>query len=143
MKNLIMTIVAIAVLMGLLGLWRGWFEVETNKHENRIRTDVNLHPGKFEQDKERLLKLLGEHSKTTKDKLAALKEKSKKLAGEAREKAQEEINRLSKNQDKIEARINEVKESTEDKFDEIKKSVTKEFGKEKSGDKKEDDERPR
>lgn len=127
MKNFIVTAVVIAAAILGFGFFRGWFEATANKDDPTHRAGVNVNAVKFNEDKEHFQKFLAEKSKVMKEKLASLKDKSKDLTGDAKAKAEQEIDALTKNHQSIESKMKEVEEATEEKLSGLKKSFADEY----------------
>jgi preprotein translocase subunit SecF len=127
MRNLLLTVVVIAIVVCVLGFWRGWFEFGSNKQGEKVQANLNIDLNKFKQDKDAFKKTLSDKSRTLKDKLASLKDKAKGLSGDAKVKAEKEIDTLSKKHESIESKMKEVDESTVEKFGAIKDSLAKEL----------------
>jgi len=132
MKNLIVTAVVIAAVILGFGFYRGWFEATVNKDDASHRAGINVNANKFNDDKDHFQKFLAEKSKVMKEKLASLKDKSKDLTGDAKAKAEQEIDALTKNHESIESKLKEAQEATEEKLSGLKKSFADEY-KEKVG----------
>src|SRR6516225_7293243 len=96
MKYVLIALLVIAVGIGGLGFWRGWFEAGGKKEEGKVQANVHVNVNKFKEDKEKFTKTLSEKAKAMNEKLASLKEKSKGLIGEAKVKAEKEHEALSK-----------------------------------------------
>jgi hypothetical protein len=99
------------IAVGAVGFWRGWFEVQANKQDGKVHADFSVNKDKFKQDKENLKKQVVEKSKVLKDKLASSRDKAKDLSGEAKAKAEKEIEALSKKQLALEAKLKDVEEA--------------------------------
>ena len=106
MKNLLVAVVVIAVAVGALGFYRGWFEFGSNKQDDKVQANLNIDVNKFKQDKEAFKKTLSDKSRTMKDKLVSLKDKAKGLSGDAKAKAEKEIEMLTKRHETIETKLN-------------------------------------
>jgi hypothetical protein len=124
MKNLLIAAVVLVLLIAGLGFYQGWFEAGGKKEADKVQANLNINVDKFKHDKETFKKYLGEKSKALKDKLASLKDKSKSLTGDAKAKAEKEIESLDKKHEGLMARMKEVDESTEDKLEALKKTVS-------------------
>ncbi len=132
MKNIIVALVVIGAAILGFGFYRGWFEATVNKEDASHRAGINVNAIKFNDDKEHFKSFLAEKSKVMKEKLASLKDKSKDLTGDAKAKAQQEIDALTKNHESIESKMKEVEDATEEKLSGLKKSFADEY-KEKVG----------
>jgi hypothetical protein len=124
MKNLLCGLVVIALLIAGLGLYRGWFEFGTKKEDNKPHAGVNVDTDKFKEDKEHFKTYVGEKSKALREKLERLHEKARGLAGDAKVKAQKEIEVLGKKREALETKMKELEKVTEDKFESFRKSVS-------------------
>jgi ABC-type proline/glycine betaine transport system substrate-binding protein len=122
-KSLLGFLVVLAIGIVALGFWRGWFDVGGQKADGKVQANLDINVAKFKADKEALKKLLGEKSSTLKAKLATLKNKAKDLTGEAKAKAEKEIEALTKKHEAMEKKITEVDGSTEEKLLDLKNSV--------------------
>ncbi|HMO36014.1 MAG TPA: hypothetical protein PKA06_08225 [Gemmatales bacterium] len=66
MKKLLVAVVLLVLLVGGIGLWRGWFTIQTD-------------PVKFKQDREALSKTFGEKAKSLKTRIGNLMKKTEGL----------------------------------------------------------------
>jgi hypothetical protein len=127
MKNFLIAVVVIIIGIGALGYWRGWFEFGTKKDQGGVGADVHVNVNKFQQDKENFKKYLAEKSRAMKEKLAALKDKSKGLSGDAKAKADKEIDALGKKHADLEAKAKQVDDTKEEHLEGLMKSVKSEL----------------
>jgi predicted metal-dependent phosphoesterase TrpH len=117
-KNLLIFVVVLAVAIGGLGYWRGWFSVS---QEDKVQVD----PAKFKQDKEAFSKTAGEKAKAMKDQVASLWQKSEGLTDAEKASAQTELRELQKKHDRLEQQIKELDEAGQDRFESIKQDLSK------------------
>jgi hypothetical protein len=124
MGRILAVVLVLLVVVGAVGFWRGWFEFQTNKADGKVHADFSVNKEKFKQDKEILKNKLAERSKALKDKLASMRGKANTLSGDAKTKADREIEDLTKRQETLEAKLKDVDNATEDKFENLKQDVT-------------------
>jgi hypothetical protein len=130
---MVITLLIVVIAIAAVSFWRGWFEIGSPKKEgDRVSTNLDVNLAKFKHDKESFKKYIGEKSKSMKEELDALVEKSKGLTGDARVKAEKEIDTLKSKHTNIEDKLKELEASGEEKFEEIKNAVKKEFDGEKT-----------
>ena len=120
MKKLLVVVLLLAVAIGALGYWRGWFSVTK---EGQV--DVQVDPAKFKKDKETFSKTAGEKAKAIKAQVASLWEKSKGLTGKDKAHAEKELAELTTKHDRLEEQIKELEDSGEDKFESLKQDLSK------------------
>src|SRR5260370_37680017 len=77
MKKLLVVVLVLVVGVGALGYWQGWFSVTKGG-----KVDVQVDSAKFKQEKAAFSKKVGEQSKSLKDKVAGLLEKTEGLKGD-------------------------------------------------------------
>jgi hypothetical protein len=128
MKNIVIAVVVLAVAIVALGFWRGWFETGGKKDTENIQANLKVNLGKFKEDKDHFKKLLADKSKSMKEKLASLNDKVKNLSGDAKAKAEKEIQALTQKHETIDAKMKDVDESTEEKLESLKKSLAGDLG---------------
>jgi chromosome segregation ATPase len=120
MRNLLIFVVVLAIAVGALGYWRGWFSVT-----NDGKVDVQVNPSKFKQDKDDFSKTIGEKAKEAKAKLANLWKKTEGLKGDDKAQAEKELSDLEKKHDRLEKQIKDLEDSGQDKFESIKQDLSK------------------
>ena len=121
MKKFLGLVVLLAVGVGALGYWRGWFSVNTVED----KVDVQGHPTKFKQDRDAFSKTAGEKAKAMKEKLANLWKKTEGLSGDDKAHSQKELDELKKQHDRLEQQLKELEDAGEGKFDSIKHDTSK------------------
>jgi hypothetical protein len=120
MKNFLVVILVLAVGVGALGYWRGWFTVTKDG-----KVDVQVDSAKFKKDKEAFSKTVGEKTKAMKDQVAGLWNKSDGLTGDDKVHAQKELGELKTKHVRLEAQIKELDDSGQGRFDDIKQDLKK------------------
>jgi len=120
MKNFLVIILVLAVAVGALGYWRGWFTVTKDG-----KVDVQVDSAKFKKDREAFSKTVGEKTKTLKDQVANLWNKSETLTGDDKVHAQKELGELKTKHDRIEHQLKELEDSGQGKFEDLKQDLTK------------------
>jgi len=141
-KNLLVLIVLVVIVVAGVGLWRGWFEVGGKKEGDKLQTNVNVDLNKLKQDKEDLKKNLEPKIQGMKNNLVKLKDKAKGLTGDAKVKAEKEIEGLTKKHEGLQSKMKDLEEATEEKLQGLKSSIMKEVEDESTGDKKEEKKKP-
>ncbi len=119
MKKLLIAIVALIVLVGGIGLWRGWF---TLTKEGKV--NVHVDPVKFKQDRDALSKTIGEKAKTMKTRIANLVKKSEGLKGEEKTRVEQQLAELQKKHDLLEKQLTEIAASGQDTFGVLERELT-------------------
>jgi len=119
MKKLLIAIVALVVLVGGIGLWRGWF---TLTKEGKV--NVHVDPAKFKQDRDALSKTIGEKAKTMKTRIANLVKKSEGLKGEEKTHVEQQLAELQKKHDLLEKQLTEIAASGQDTFGVLERELT-------------------
>jgi chromosome segregation ATPase len=120
MKNLLVLVLVLAVAVGVLGYWRGWFTVTTDG-----KVDVQVNPAKFTQDREAFSKTFRAKAKATKDEVAGLWTKTERLTGEDKAHAQKELGELNKRHERLEQQLKELEDAGQDRFESIKQDLSK------------------
>jgi hypothetical protein len=121
MKNFLVIVFVLAVAVGALGYWRGWFSV--SKGDGKV--SVQVHSEKFKQDSAAFSKSVSEQAKVMKGQLANLWEKAKGLTGDNKAQVEKELAELEKKQDRLEKQLQELNEAGEDKFETLKQDLSK------------------
>ena len=119
-------IAAGVVVVALVGVawWQGWFKFEKSETEGgQTHVGIAVNKEKFQQDRDKLKKAAADRSKALKDRLAHLRDKAKGLTGADKEKAEKEIDALSKKHEALEAKVKDLDGVAEDKFEALKKDV--------------------
>jgi hypothetical protein len=111
-RNLLVFVLFVAVAIGAVGYWRGWFIVTSD-------------PAKYTQDKDALRASVSEKSKALKDRVAGLWKKSEGLTGDEKASAQKELDELNKKHDRLEQQIKDLDDAGQDRFESAKKDLTK------------------
>jgi chromosome segregation ATPase len=119
-KNFLVLLLVLAVGIGALGYWRGWFSVSKNGN-----VDVQVDSAKFKKDKEAFSKTVGKKTKAMKDQVASLWKKSEGLTGDDKARAQKELEELKAKHDRIEQQIKELEDAGQDRFASIKQDLSK------------------
>ena len=122
MKNFLAAVVLLALAVGAVGTWRGWFEFSGRNENGKPQASVTVNMATFEQDRDALSKKLAEQAELLKTKTAGLREKAKNLSGDAKKKVEEQIERFTKNHESLEGKAKEIESATKDKFEAIKDS---------------------
>jgi hypothetical protein len=133
MKNLLIGVVLILVVVAGVAYWQGWFKFEkTIDTAGKTHIGVTVDKEKFKKSKDSFVKSSGEKFKNLKtkleDKIASLRSKSKDLKGDAKAKAEKEIQdaeALAKKHKDAEAKLKAAEEAGEDKFEDVKKDLEK------------------
>lgn len=121
MKNFLIFVFVLAVAVGALGYWRGWFSV--SKEDGKM--SVQVHSEKFKQDSAAFSKSVSEKAKVMKGQLANLWEKAKGLTGDNKAQVEKELAELEKKQNRLEKQLQELNEAGEDKFETLKQDLSK------------------
>lgn len=111
MKKLLIPVIVLILIVGGIGLWRGWFTVQTD-------------PAKFKQDREALSKTFSEKAKAMKTRISTLMKKSESLQGEEKKLIEKELAELQKKHDLIEQQIKEIADSGMDTFGTLERELT-------------------
>ena len=120
MKKFLIVVLVLAVALGAVGYWRGWFGVTRDG-----KVEVQSDPAKFKQDKAAFSKSVGEKARAMKDQVAGLWTKSEGLTGDDKARAQKELGELKEKHERLEQQIKELDEAGEDRFESIKQDLTK------------------
>ncbi len=123
MKQLLVVVLVLAVAVGGLGYWRGWFSV-TDEGKVEVHTD----PTKFKHDRDTFSKTVSEKAKAMKDQVAKLWTKTEGMSGDEKARAQKELDELNKQHARLEQQIKDLDNAGEDKFDNIKQDLSKSLG---------------
>ena len=119
MKKLLIAVVVLVLIVGGIGLWRGWFTV-TQEGELNVHAD----PAKFKQDRDALGKSIGEKAKALKGKIADLVKKSEGLQGEEKVRVEQDLAQLQKKHDLLEQQIKDIAASGQDTFGILERELT-------------------
>lgn len=111
MKKLLIPVIILILIVGGIGLWRGWFTIQTD-------------PAKFKKDREALSKTFGEKAKALKTRISTLMKKSEGLQGEEKSSVEKELAELQKKHDLLEKQIKETAESGMDTFGTLEREMT-------------------
>jgi Skp family chaperone for outer membrane proteins len=126
MKQLLIGLVLIAAVVAGVGFWRGWFTFEkTRTDDGKTHVGVGADKDKFNKDKDAFKAAAAKKYQALKDKLASLRSKSKDLKGDAKAKADKEIEDLAKKHDALDAKMKHLDNAAEEKFDDVKQDVGK------------------
>ncbi len=120
MKKLLVFILVLAVAVGVLGYWRGWFHFSKEGPAG-----VQFDPAKFKQDKEAFSKAVGAKARAMKNRVAGLWKKSEGLTADDKAHAQKELGELKKKHDRLEQQIKQLDGADPDKFEGIKQDLSK------------------
>jgi TolA-binding protein len=120
MKKFLVFVLVLAVAVGAVGYWRGWFSVTKDG-----KVDVQSDSAKFKKDKDAFSKSAGEKAKALKDQVANLWNKSEGLTGDEKAQAQKELGELKTKHDRLEQQIKELEDSGQDRFESIKQDLSK------------------
>ncbi|MEX1027665.1 MAG: hypothetical protein WD049_06625 [Candidatus Paceibacterota bacterium] len=107
MRRLLLFVVVLAVAVGALGYWRGWFSLTK---EGTV--DIQVDADKFKLDKDAISKSFGEKVQATKDKIASLRKKSEGLTSDEKALTQQELNELEAKHDRLEQQIKELDDAS-------------------------------
>jgi gas vesicle protein len=113
MKKLLIVVLLLAVAVGAVGYWRGWFSVSSEG----IQTDAE----KFKKDKAAFSNTVSEKARAVKNQVANLWKKSEGLTDDDKK----ELGELQKKHDRLEQQIKELDEAGPDRFESIKQDLTK------------------
>jgi len=117
MKKFLVFVLVLAVAVGALGYWRGWFSMS--------KEGVQVNAEKFKEDKAAFSKTVGEKTTALKDKVAGLRKTSEGLTGDEKAKAEKELVELEKKHDRLEKQLQELEQAGPDKFADIKQDLSK------------------
>jgi DNA anti-recombination protein RmuC len=120
MKKFLLFVLVLAVGVGALGYWRGWFSVTKEG-----KGDIQVDSAKFDQDRKTFSKSAGVKAKALKDGVAGLWKKTESLSGDEKTQAQKELGELQTKHDRLEQQIKELDDAGQDKFDSIKQDLEK------------------
>ena len=123
MKKVLVALVVLVVALGGVAWWQGWIKFEKKTEDGQTHVGVAINKEKFQQDRDKLKKAAGDRSKALKDQLAKLRDKAKGLTGTDKEKADKEIDALSKKHEALETKMKDLDGVAEDKFEALKKDV--------------------
>jgi DNA anti-recombination protein RmuC len=120
MKRFLVFVLLVAVAVGALGYWRGWFNVT-----NDGKVAVHIDPAKFKKDKDAFSKTVGAKTKVMKDQVASLWKKTEGMTGDDKAQAQKELEELKQKHNRLELQLSELEVAGHDKFESIKQDLTK------------------
>jgi hypothetical protein len=106
---------------GVVGYQRGWFEFGAENTDGTSRAAVTLRKDKFKEDREKLRLFASDKLAAVRDKLNSTRARSKDLTGEAKVKADKEIEDLTRTKKDLETKIKAIEQVTEDKIDSVQK----------------------
>jgi hypothetical protein len=141
MKNFLILVLVILIAVAGVAYWRGWFEF--GKGPEGKGPGVSVHKEKYQQDKVAFKKWFGDKTKSLKDRIAHMRDKSKDLKGDDKAKADKEIEDLQKKHDTLTGKAKTVEEAGEDDFESLKKDVTREVEEAEKAEKKSEDKPPK
>jgi chromosome segregation ATPase len=119
MKKLLVFLLVLAVAVGGVGYWRGWYTF------GKGHPSVNRE--KFKQDRDTFKQAAGKKLHSLKDLLTRKKSEAKNLTGEAKAKKEKESADLEEQYKQLSAKINSLDEVTEDKLDSVEKDLNKDL----------------
>ncbi len=120
MRNLIVFILVLAVIVGIVGYYQGWFTV----NETDGKTNLQFDKAKFRADRDAFEKTASEKMRVFGDNIANLFKKSEKLKGDEKEGVQAELRELKKTHDRLEKQIQDLGNAAEPKFESIKHDLS-------------------
>jgi hypothetical protein len=120
MKNLLFMALVLAVVIGAVGYWRGWFNVTDHG-----KVEVQVDKSNFNQDKKAFSKSVGEKASAIKAQVERLWDKSNALTGDEKAQTQKELTELKTKHDRLVQQIKELDDAGEDKFESIKKDLSR------------------
>ena len=123
MKKLLIAVVVVVVALGGVAWWQGWLKFEKKTEDGQTHVGLAINKEKFQQDRDKLKKAAADRSKKLKEQLAHLKDKAKGLTGADKDKAEKEIDALSKKHEAFEAKVKDLDGVAEDKFEALKKDI--------------------
>jgi hypothetical protein len=124
MKKVLFAVGVLVVAFVVVAWWQEWFKFEKSKTDDgKAHVGIAINKEKFQQDRDKLKKAAGDRSKALKDQLAKLRHKAEGLKGADKEKAQKEIDALSKKHEALETKMKDLDSVAEDKFEALKKDV--------------------
>jgi len=118
MKKLLIFVLVLAVAVGALGYWRGWFDVSREK-------GVQVDADKFKKDREEFSKTVSEKAKVVKNKFANLWKKSEGLTGDEKVQTEKELAELEKKHERLVSQLKELEDAGQDRFESIKQDLSK------------------
>jgi hypothetical protein len=120
MKRLLVFVLALIVVVGALGYWRGWLSLTK---EGKVNVQVD--PAKFKQDKEAFSKTVAEKAQAAKGQIASLWKNVEELTGDEKAQAQKELGELEKKHDRLEQQIKELDDAGPGRFESIRQDLSK------------------
>ncbi len=120
MRNFLVLILVLAVAVGVVGYWRGWYNVS-----DEGKVGVQIDSAKFKEDKEVFSKTVGEKAKGLKEQVANLWKKTEGLTGDEKLNAEKELKDLEKKHERLEAQLKELEDSGQAQFESIKQDLSK------------------
>jgi hypothetical protein len=124
MKKVLVAVGVLVVAFVAIAWWQEWFKFEKAKTDDgKLPVSLTINKEKFQQDRAKLKKAAADRSKRLKDRLARLRGKAEGLKGADKEKANQEIDALSKKHEAIESKIKDLEGVSEDKFEGLKKAL--------------------
>jgi len=123
MKKVLIAAVVLVAALGGVAWWQGWIKFEQKTEDGQTHVGVAINKEKFQQDRDKLKKAAGERSKALKDQLAKLRDKAKGLTGADKEKADKQIDALTKKHEALESKMKDLDGVAEDKFEALNKDV--------------------
>ena len=70
MRGFLFLLVLLALCIGGVGLYRGWFQVSTNKADDKPSVSISMDKNKIEEDKEKVKDKIQDVGHQVKDKTA-------------------------------------------------------------------------
>jgi hypothetical protein len=120
MKNFLVFVLVLAVAVGALGYWRGWYSVT-----DEGKVGVQVDSAKFKEDKDAFSKTVGEKAKAMKEQVAGLWKKTEGLTGDDKAHVEKELPELEKKHARLEQQLKELADSGQDRFESIKQDLSK------------------
>jgi hypothetical protein len=114
-------LVLLLIVAGALGYQRGWFEFGAENTDKESRAGVAIRTDKFKEDKEKLKKFAADKLAAVQEKLNSTRAQAKDLTGEAKVKADKEIEDLTVKQKELETKVKVIEQVTEDRIDSVQK----------------------
>jgi hypothetical protein len=124
MKKLLGFLVLVALVVGGVGYWRGWF-VFKKTDDNDGKPNITVNKDKFQEDKAAFLKAAGAKLKALKEKLEGKRSQSKELTGEDKAKADREIRELEAKHGTLDAKLKDADKAAEGEFEGAKSELNR------------------
>ncbi len=125
MRLLIFLLFLAAIVLGVVGLQRGWFSISSDSQGSKSKVSVTIDKEKWQSDRDEFLRQAKEKLAGLDEKLKELRSRSAQLGVDMREKTEREIDDLQQKRGAVQEELKDAGKTAQDRWEALTQRLSR------------------